>query len=399
MKEEKEHILIIEDDEPFLKTLTNLLERQGYRISGAKDGPEAIETAKKESFALIVADVRLPGGMDGVEVIRRIKEIQPKATGVVIIITGYADENAPVRAIKVGVDDYIYKPFKTEEFLHSVEHNLAIYRLEKERERHKEIIEKMNKELEDRVEQRTKEMKDAQVQLVQAAKMAAFGQLGAGIAHEVNNPLGGILGYAQFILGKLKRSDFGIEDFKDCQRYIEYIEKESSRCKTIVENLLKFSGRPISDKPVSVEIKRVIEETLSLIGRQLSIQNIKIATDFDPELAEIKGNPNQLQQVFLNLILNAQQAMPKGGDLRIQARNKGPKEIEIEFADTGCGIAKEHLDKVFEPFFTTKEKEKAVGIGLSISQQIIRDHQGTIEVKSEVDKGTTFTIILPSGKV
>ena len=154
----KERILIIEDDESFRKTLTVVLEKEGYVVAGASDGHQAIEAAKRTFFELVVADVRLPGGMDGIETVAKIKGIRPEAKTLVIIITGYADEQAAVRALRLGVDDYIYKPFAREEFLHSVERNLRIYHLEKEREKDKEVIKKMNKELEGKVEQKTRDL-------------------------------------------------------------------------------------------------------------------------------------------------------------------------------------------------------------------------------------------------
>ena len=154
----KEHILIIEDDESFCKALTLMLEKEGYLVASASDGHQAIEAAKKTFFDVIVADVKLPGGMDGIEAVAKIKGIRPEVESIVIIITGYADEQAPVRALRLGVDDYIYKPFKREQFLHSVERSLRIYRLEKEKEKHNQIIGKMNQELEDKVEQRTRDL-------------------------------------------------------------------------------------------------------------------------------------------------------------------------------------------------------------------------------------------------
>ena len=251
--------------------------------------------------------------------------------------------------------------------------------------------------LEERVKEATRQLKETQAQLIQSAKMAAVGQFGAGVAHELNNPIGGILGYAQFILQKLSRPEFAAEDFKTCRQYVEHIEKESKRCKTIVENLLSFSRRP-AVTPAPIDIKRVIEEILSIIGRQLELQNIKVTTDCEPNLPRMSGNVNQLQQVFTNIIINAQHAMPKGGELNIRLKSKmkgGKKNIEINLKDTGCGIPKENLEKIFEPFFTTKQDWKSVGIGLSITYQIVQDHKGTITAESEEGKGTTFTITLP----
>jgi signal transduction histidine kinase len=236
-------------------------------------------------------------------------------------------------------------------------------------------------------------LKSSQGQLIQSGKLAAVGELGAGIAHELNNPLTGILGYAQYLIEKTKKIDFNIDNFKACVRQIEYIEKEAQRCKNIVQSLLKFS-RKSYDKFESLNINQIIEDTLSLVGHQLTMNNITLIKELEPDLKEIIGNGNQLQQVFTNIIINAQQAMSNKGELRIETRNKDGS-IEIEFADTGCGIPEENLNKIFDPFFTTKKDWRGTGLGLSISYNIIHDHKGSIDVKSEVGKGTTFSITLP----
>ncbi|MFC1631324.1 ATP-binding protein [Candidatus Omnitrophota bacterium] len=418
----KEHILVIEDDQHFRRALIELLQEEGFRATGVEDGACAIEAAKNNFFELTLADVRLPGKMDGIETVKRIKQIYPETKSMVIIMTGYADPDVPVRAIKVGVDDYIYKPFEMEVFLHSVQRNIEVYRLEQGRLKHMKIIEQMNQELKDKqkqiqeyskkleqkVRERTKELehsnqqlKATQAKLIQSAKMSAVGQLGAGVAHELNNPMGGISGYVQFMLQKVKKADFGAKEFKACKKYLKYIEKESERCKCIVENLLNFSRK--SQTPLgTIDLTHIIEDIFSLIGNQLKIHNVKVDCKFAPGLKKVKGHANQLQQVFTNIILNAQQAMPKGGKLKITAKNlkakqaKQPDKISIEFSDTGCGISQKDLDKVFEPFYTTKAQFKGTGLGLSVSYQIIQAHNGEIEVKSKPGQGTSFTITLPA---
>lgn len=251
------------------------------------------------------------------------------------------------------------------------------------------------------LEKTNKELQEAQAQLIQSAKMAAVGQLGAGVAHELNNPLGGILGYAQFMLEKINRENFGANEFQACRGYIESIERESIRCKKIVSNLLKFSRKPPTDKHELIEIGPAIEETLSFLTHQLKLRNVIVTVKIQPGLNKVMGVVNPLQQVFANLILNAQQAMPDGGELKITAENildedtNKSSQVKIEFNDTGCGIPEENLSRIFVPFFTTKT-EKGTGLGLSISYQIIHDHKGKIEVLSQVGKGTTFTIILPT---
>ena len=262
-------------------------------------------------------------------------------------------------------------------------------------------IEVYSRILEQEVEQRTAQLKEAQVQIIQSAKMAAVGQLGAGVAHELNNPLGGILGYSQFMLEKFRKPGFTANDFKNCKEYLELIEKETIRCKKIVETLLKFSRKSLFDKFDSLDINKLLGETLAILDHQLKLENIKVSVNFKSDLANVKGIANPLQQVFTNLILNAQQAMPKGGELKITAENiidektKLADKVKIEFTDTGYGIPRENLSRLFDPFFTTKEVEKSVGLGLSVSYQIVQDHNGTIEARSQEGKGSTFILILP----
>ena len=276
-----------------------------------------------------------------------------------------------------------------------------------ELEEKSENLEEKTKQLEfekDKLEKAYQELSLTQSQLVQSAKMAAVGQLGAGVAHELNNPLGGILGYAQFMLDKLNRPDFGAKDLQTSKKFIESIERESLRCKQIVSNLLRFSRKALINKPEATDIGSTIEETVSIIAHQLSLSNINIIIKVQPDLAKVNGIASFLQQVFINLILNAQQAMANGGTLTITAQNlldpltKAITHVKIEFTDTGCGISEQNLVHIFEPFFTTKQKEKSIGLGLSVSYQIIQDHKGKMEVKSQVGQGTTFTIILPVEK-
>lgn len=268
-------------------------------------------------------------------------------------------------------------------------------------------IEQYSKTLEESVNQRTKELqlaneqlKRTQAELIQSAKMTAIGQLGAGVAHELNNPLGGVLGYAQYILQKMGSKDFTKEDFATCRKYIDNIERETKRCKEIVENLLSFSRK--SQEIIETDLRKVLDDTLSILHHQLTLKGVNVSTDYDEDLALVQANPNQLQQVFTNIVLNAQQAMPEGGDLAITARNsyndnpQDKNKVVVRFTDTGCGIPQENLEKIFDPFFTTKIEWKGTGLGLSVSYEIIQAHKGSINVESEAGVGTIFTITLPA---
>ena len=251
----------------------------------------------------------------------------------------------------------------------------------------------LNVTLEKKVEDRTRELRDKQHQLLQASKLAAIGQLGAGVAHELNNPIAGILGYSQLMLEIISRKDLKTEDVYVFKKYLQHIEDGSLRCKEIIQNLLQFA-RKSSDEFISLDVNTVIESTLSLIEGQLLMNKIEVIKILTQGVGCVMGNPVQLQQVFTNTIVNALQAMPEGGKLYISTR-KEKGNVVVEFKDTGCGIPEENKDRIFEPFFTTKMNWKGTGLGLSICYDIIKKHSGNIVVDSEVGKGADFQIILP----
>ncbi|MDN3511437.1 MAG: ATP-binding protein [Candidatus Jettenia sp.] len=255
-------------------------------------------------------------------------------------------------------------------------------------------INELNVNLEKKVEQRTKELKEKQFQLIQSGKLAAIGQLGAGVAHELNNPMTGILGYTQYMLEKVSKENVRMEDISTFRKCLQYIENGTHRCMDIVQNLLQFS-RKSNEIFEPLNINNIIADTLSLIKGQLLANKIEVVNNLVNDVDLIDGNANQLQQVFINVILNAQQAMPKGGHLFISTRRTKGRVVEAEFKDTGCGIAEEHMERIFEPFFTTKMDWKGTGLGLSICYDIVKRHNGNIMVSSQMRKGTIFTIILP----
>jgi signal transduction histidine kinase len=235
---------------------------------------------------------------------------------------------------------------------------------------------------------REKALRDAQVKLTQSEKLAALGQLGAGIAHEVKNPLAGILGCAQLSLR-------GAEDGTPLKKNLLLIEKETKRCKTIIENLLKFARRETSVLEPT-DINRVVEDAVAIALHQLELQQIKTRMDLDRALPVVLASANQIQQVLMNLMLNAQHAMEgRPGSISLTTRQRDPEWIEIRVSDTGPGISAENMKKLFEPFFTTKPVGKGTGLGLSVSYGIIKAHGGEIRAESEPGKGATFIITLP----
>jgi len=251
-----------------------------------------------------------------------------------------------------------------------------------------EALVEWGKTLEKKVEERTRELREAQASLIQSEKLVSLGKLAAGIAHEINNPLGGILIYSHLLLEEMDKKSPYYENLRK-------IVKETSRCKDIVKGLLEFA-RPKEPEMSSVNINEVVDSSLAIMERQVLFQNIAIKKSYATNLPKIVGDGAQLQQVFMNIILNAAEAMNGTGSLAIcTSLNKDGSFIDVSIADTGHGIREEDKERIFEPFFTTKEVGKGTGLGLSISYSIVQKHQGTIEVQSEVGKGSTFTVKLP----
>jgi two-component system NtrC family sensor kinase len=247
------------------------------------------------------------------------------------------------------------------------------------------------KTLEKKVEERTKELTEMQAHLIQSEKLASLGKLAAGIAHEINNPLGGILIYSHLLLEDTDKNSPHYENLKK-------IVKETSRCKDIVKGLLEFA-RPKEPEMSLISINDIAERSLSIMERQALFQNIKIKKTYASDLPKIVADSAQLQQVFMNIIINAAEAMDGNGVLALSTSlNKDGTFIEVKFSDTGHGIKEEDKQRLFEPFFSTKEVGEGTGLGLAISYSIIQKHKGTIEVQSQLEKGSTFIVKLPLKK-
>jgi len=230
--------------------------------------------------------------------------------------------------------------------------------------------------------------------LVQAHKLKAVGTLTAGVAHELNNPINNIMLTAETL-----REDY--ESLPDEERLdmVNDLVGQSERAQKIVRNLLDFA-RESEIESEAHEVQDLIEDTLRLATNQIKLANVKIKGDLAPNLPPVYGDRQQLEQVFLNIVLNALDAMPNGGELSIACNSTSDRElVSVEFTDTGIGIPEQRVSDVFNPFYTTKPDAKGTGLGLSVSLGIIRQHGGDIEVKSEVGKGTTFSVFLPVAKV
>jgi signal transduction histidine kinase len=227
-------------------------------------------------------------------------------------------------------------------------------------------------------------------QLIASGRLVSLGEITASMAHEFNNPLGIVMGFAQDLLSE---TDSNSPQY----RYLKIIDEETRRCGEIIRELLQFS-RPSAAEPRLTEIQQIIEKTAKLVGNRLYQQKIELSFDIDKDLPMIDADPKQLEQVLINIYLNAVDAMPHGGKLILGAKlsttNCDAPMLVVTVADTGFGIEEENLSKVFLPFFTAK-KTKGLGLGLPICERIIKNHGGRIDFASQPGKGTTFQIQLP----
>jgi len=234
------------------------------------------------------------------------------------------------------------------------------------------------------------ELKQSQEQLIQAEKLTSLGQLAASIAHEVNNPIAGVLIYTQLLMKKITADTLPKEKALD---YLSKMDSELTRIGRLIRNLMDFA-RQTNPSLALIHLNEVIDRANSLVAHSADIQHVDVVRDLGPSLPEVMADPDQLQQVLANLMLNAIQAMPEGGTLTLHTSADSEGKVRIDVQDTGIGISKENMQKLFTPFFTTRKEVKGVGLGLAVAHGIIERHKGRIEVSSEEGKGSTFTISL-----
>ena len=354
-------VLVIDDEENICKSCAEVLQDDGYAVTTFTKPNDALKYLRDEDIDLVLLDLKMPEA-DGIEVLKQLRAHHRET--LVVVITGYASVETAVASLKLGAFDYVSKPFTPDEL------SLAAKRAFE----HKRLVADYRKMNEQR--------------LMRSEKLASIGRLAAGIAHEINNPLTSVLTFSSLLLRKAETGDQ--------KEKLEIIVKETTRCRQIVRDLLNFArqGEP---KKEECSINQVIENALSLTKNQLKVSETRIA--LQKELGEVpllQLDPNQMIEVFVNITINAIDAMPQGGELRMTTcLAQGGKSVEIRVSDTGHGISKENLEKVFDPFFTTKDAGKGTGLGLSVTYGIIDRHNGTIDVESEVGKGTTIIIKLP----
>ncbi len=259
-----------------------------------------------------------------------------------------------------------------------------------------EFIRDITSDIDHEVERRTRALKKDLAKLVQEDKLIALGKMVASVAHEINNPIGSIINFTKLVRNALRENDLGENRLAQYERYLDLSLREAERCGKIVTNLLSFS-RQQAVEPKTIDLGVMLEDIVALIRHKLELSDIELRKRIHHEPLCVWGDYTQVQQCLINLIFNAMEAMPGGGRLTIRAGlDREREEAWLDVADTGGGIAEEHLSSIFEPFFTTKTDGYGVGLGLSMVYGIIREHHGRITVQSEEGKGTTFRVTLPA---
>lgn len=363
-------ILVVEDDIAMRDGIREILELAGYTVSVASNGKEALELLEKAPPALIISDIMMPE-MDGYRFYERVREDTKWLAVPFVFLTAKGEPADVLRGKSMGVDDYLVKPFEAEELLVVVRSKL---------ERMRQLQETTRRQIELLSEQ-----------LTRADRMATVGQLVTEFAHEIRNPLTAITSYAQFVQRRMARRE------PEAAQDMERIVHQAKRIDKLAKDILEYARQ----EPLEIrltDIHYLLDEVLVFISFHLQKLGIVVETHYDPNVPAMSVDPDQLEQVLLNIIFNAACSMDRGGDLTVATAWLDDGEIptvRISFTDTGVGIPAENIPHLFEPYFTTRPPGQGTGLGLYICQNIVEKHGGRIEVESQVGVGSAFHIYLP----
>jgi two-component system, NtrC family, sensor kinase len=391
------------EDNPEMRGFIRVLLQKQYRVAVACDGLEGLQACRALGPDLVLSDVTMPR-MSGVELCREVKQDPDLRFIPFVLLTSHTETQYRIEGFESGADDYLGKPFNVRELQARIRSLLDLRTAEKQLHRAHDDLKRAHEELQ-----------QTESQLVHSEKMASLGRLVAGVAHELNNPISFVYGnmnilqeYVDAIRGVLEAYrgapvedtsrealerqwqendlDFVLEDLGGL---IEGCREGALRTKQIVKDLRTFSRLDEAERK-TVDIHQNLRSTLNLLSEPFS-GRVRVHTEWG-DLPEVECYAGQINQVFMNLLANAGQAMEAGGDIWIRTRFLPPDRVEIEIEDNGCGMSPEILSKIFDPFFTTKPVGTGTGLGLSITYGIVQRHGGSLSVKSEPGKGTCFTL-------
>ena len=425
---EKANVLVV-DDELGPRESMRMILKPNHNVFTAEDGATALRTIEERPIDLVTLDLKMRG-MQGIEVLKEIKKNNPQIE--VIIVTGFGTLKSATEAMKYGVKGYITKPYNLSEITSIVEKaieerrfNLKLRNFFKEalfsdtthfsEEAESDLpplaenaLEEgdVSEDLLDVTEYKIKKMKEMQddvsrentvleEKLMRSERLALVGQMAAGYAHELNNSLTTMLGYTELVHNVINTNHPELRELLD---KITTITNQTQRASQLTHNLLDISRKKSSEREPT-DVHKLVDQVLAYTEYRVHAQGLKVVRDFEPALPRISVDPRRVEQVFLNLILNACHAMAKGGTITITARQvqrEMGSVVQLAFADSGHGIAEQNLKEIFDPFFSTKAGSGGTGLGLFISRKIVESYQGTIDVESEENKGTTFTVEFPA---
>ena len=372
-------ILIIDDEASNVLLLEKLLEKEGYSNSkSVTDSRNAAAVYQKFQPDLVLLDLNMPH-LDGFQVMEQLNKIEKDSYIPVLVLTAQNDQATCLRALRSGAKDFLNKPFDLPEVCSRIKNLLEVRLLHNQ-------IKSQNKYLEEKVEERTEELRLSHEQLRHAEKLSAIGKLAASISHEFNNPLLGI----RNILEQIAQTPLDSE----MQELVGLAIQESTRVMDLATKLKQFY-RPSSGVMVSVDLHSLLDDMMVLKKKNFVEKNINVIKNYQENLPRMNAVDDQIKQVVLNLLQNAEESIQKdSGTITVATRAQGPW-IEVEIQDTGCGISPENINNIFEPFFTTKSEVKGTGLGLSVSYGIIQKHGGEIRCCSRLGEGSSFTLVLP----
>ncbi len=398
-------ILVSDDDMSVVTYLKLILEKDGFDVYTATSTNDALKIIENNKIDILILDVFLED-MNGIDVLKKAKCINTDLVG--IMITGLKEEDVAIEALRAGAFDFINKPINKETVLLSIKKALERVNLLKSRSYRSrelkitsEIIIRVNEQLERNIEEKTSELDKTQTQLFQTSKLVTLGEMSAGLAHEMNQPLGGI---SLIIKSLQKQKEFGLLTDEELEKGFNDMTYCINRISKIIQHIRTFA-RQDTLKFINVSINDTIHNALSLLNEQLRLHEIEVVKDLEGDMPMITGEPYQLEQVWINLIINARDAVDEKkarlGDLDYNKKiiiktSYNPKfqYVNVNIRDNGIGMNKETKDRAIEPFFTTKEVGTATGLGLSISYGIIESHKGKLKISGKEGVGTTVNVYL-----
>lgn len=383
-----ETVLVVDDEAVIAELSSLLLKRSGFNVLTASNGQECLSLVEEHRPSLVLLDYMMPV-MNGLDALRQIQKHYPDTW--VIVFTGKGSEEVAVESMKAGAADYLQKPLVNENLLGRIENvlnrrkaEIENRRLVEERDVLQREIKEWNKELEKRVHQKSCELEVAHKEIIQSEKLAAFGHVAAGMAHEIRNPLNSINLFAQVLL-----SDSQIN--ADNRDYIKKITHEVERIDNILIQMLD-SSRSQEKVRQLLDIDTVLDKVVQSIRPTVDAQSVQLVLDLQDRIPQLEADPVEMEQIFTNLIGNALYEMPNGGRLQVSLSSDDEK-ITIKVADSGQGIPQENFQRIFDPFFTTRSK--GTGFGLSVVLRIVNSCGGQIRVASAPGEGAEFTVELP----